>query len=71
MRDSMSEDGNDGIYHERVSEMTNLEYERLKESLKNNPDREKVLAAIKQQHPCIGCSCNDGLPHSRCYGCDD
>lgn len=51
--------------------MTNAEYERLKKSLKNNPDREKVLAAIKQEHPCISCSCNDGLPHSRCYGCDD
>ena len=51
--------------------MTNAEYEKLKERLKDDPDRERILAAIKRKDPCIGCFCNDGLPHSRCYGCDD
>lgn len=38
--------------------MTNVEYERLNESLKNDPDRDKVLAAIRQNDPCIGYSCS-------------
>lgn len=51
--------------------MTNKDYEMLKERLKDAPNRDIVLATIRKQYPCIGCYCNDGLPHSRCYSCGE
>ena len=50
--------------------MTNDEFKKLKELLKNYPDKKSVIEYLEGKDKCLRCRYNDGIPHNACCDCD-